>query len=136
MRVNSSLNFTIDETYKLVKRKVPNIMYPCYGGCLSWMFLNYSREALFFYLTDSSILYTQGGGRINEIPFADIKKISVSHSRIMKSVYHIRLTSDKKYHFYLYSRPDISTELTGDSTINVSSFIDKLKRSTYNGEKD
>ena len=116
-----------DFTYEVVKRKLPDIKFPCYGGQFYRYLLNTYNEYLHLYLTPRGIAFTASGGHISEVPYCSIKSLSVRQSRLSKSMYHIRLVADKKYHFYIYDREIISTELTGNVSENVKGFIDTLQ---------
>lgn len=116
----------IDGTYNSVKRKIPDIKYPCYGGRLYRFFISVHDEYLYFYLTEDSLIYTSNGVLINAIPFKDIKKLSVKRGAVIKYRFRIRLATGRKFHFYLYCNEKHSTALTGSASDNVRQFIDTL----------
>ena len=121
-----------DFTYEIVKRKMSDIQFPCYGGQFYRYLLNTYNEYLHLYLTPRGIAFTASVGHISEVPYCSIKSLSVRQSRLSKSMYHIRLVADKKYHFYIYDREIISTELTGNVSENVKGFIDTLQSEVQN----
>ena len=133
-KLNDPVRVEIDFVYKLTKTKYKNIRFSCYGGRFYGLFSLYD-EYLHFYLTDNSILYTASGTRITEIPIERILKISVRKSVLSKSMIHIRLIADKRYHFFIYCNEHFSTDLTGDEIKNANSFIDTLKASVGNNPK-
>lgn len=118
---------TFDFTYELVKRKVPNIRFPCYGGRFKWFLFFRHFWKYYFYLTPDSFVYTLGS-RILQIPFQDITRIKIKKGLLRKSHYHIWLRADKKYHFLICDMKDFTTELTGISSENVKNFIETIKK--------
>lgn len=118
---------SFDVTYQLVKDKVPDIRFPCYGGKFYWFLVSRHFANCYFYLTTNSIVYTLSGAYILEIPFNNITKMSVKRGMLCKRHYHIWLRADKKYHFIIYDMKDFTAKLTGASSENVRNFIDTLK---------
>ena len=118
---------SLDFTYQMVKRKISDIKYPCYGGeFYRGQLFRIRQQDLYFYLTAGGILFTPSGVTITEIPFSSIRKLSVKKGKIVNR-YHIRFTADKKYHFYISCKEIISTELIGNVSENVKGFIDTLQ---------
>ena len=53
----------IDEN---VRRKYPDIRFPCYGGRFYWFLITRHFESLYFYLTENSLIYTASSAYITE----------------------------------------------------------------------
>lgn len=119
----------IDFTYNLAKKKFPDIKFPCYGGRFYWFLVDRHTENIYFYLTEKSLLYTESGVYFTEIPFKNIRKLSVKKSAITKSMFHIRLVADKRHHLFIYCKEDFSTDLTGNAIKNTNNFIAVLQSS-------
>ena len=64
-----------------------------------------------------------------EIPFKNIRKLSVKKSAIIRSMYHIKMVTDKKQHLFIYCKEDFSTDLTGNAIKNMNNFIAVLQSS-------
>ncbi len=120
---------SFDRIYEIVRRKYPDIRFPCYGGSFYWFLIKRHFESLHFYLTENSLIYTASGAHITEIKFNDIKKISIKQGWLFKSSFRIRIVADKKYHLQINTIKDFSTKLTGNSADNVKSFMDTLRAS-------
>ena len=118
-----------DRIYEIVRRKYPDIRFPCYGGRFYWFLITRHFESLYFYLTENSLIYTASSAYITEIKFKDIKKISIKQGRLFKSSFRIRIVADKKYHLQINAIKDFSTKLTGNSADNVKIFMDTLRAS-------
>ena len=74
---------SLDFTYEMVKRKVADIKYPCYGGEIyKYAFLIHQQE-LYFYLTPRGILFTPSGASVKEIPFSDIRKLAIKKAELL-----------------------------------------------------
>lgn len=116
-----------DITYQLVKNRVSDIRFPCYGGKFYWIFVRRHFDNYYFYLTENSLIYTLSGTYILEILFNDVTNIKIKRCLLLKNCYHIWLNADKKYHFLICEIKDFNTELTGVNSENVKSFIDILK---------
>ena len=123
---------SFDLTYKLVNKKVWNLRFPCYGGRFYWFLLTRRFENLYFYLTPNSLIYTASSAYITEIPFDKIKKISIKQGGIVKSSFHIRIVTDKRYHLLIKDMKWLSTKLTGNGEDNVRNFLETLKASVEN----
>ena len=132
MSYNDTFKVLFDKTYELVKRKVPDIRFPCYGVRFYKYALFTYNEYVHFYLTPTSLIYTASSAYLTEIPFSQIRKLSIKQGKVFKSFYTIRLVADKKYHFLINSYKNISTDLTGDSAENVRHFIETLQASVGN----
>ena len=120
---------TFDFTYKLVKGKISDILFPCYGGKFYWFLIFRHFKKQYFYLTNDSIIFTATGAHITEISLKDITNLQVKRGRLAKHSYHIHLYADKKYHLLINDIKDFSTDLTGNGHENVNSFITTLKSS-------
>ena len=116
-----------DRVYEIVKRKCPDIRFPCYGGRFYWFLITRHFEELYFYLTQDALIYTASSAYITEIPFKNIKKLSIRQGIFFKRSFHIRIVADKKYHFIVNDIKNFSTKLTGNGSQNVNSFIDTLR---------
>ncbi len=116
-----------DQAYEIVKRKYPDIRFPCYGGRFYWFLWMRRFKTLYFYLTQHSLIYTASGAYVTEIPFHEIKKISIKRGLIFKSSFSIRIVADKKYYLQINMIKDFNTKLTGSSADNVKNFIDTLQ---------
>ena len=132
MSYNDTFKKITDKTYELVKRKVPDIRFPCYGVRFYTFALLLYNEYVHFYLTSDSIIYTASSVYLTEIPFAQIKKLSIKQGKFFKRAYDIRLVADKKYHFQISGHKNFSTDLTGDSMENVRNFIETLQAGVGN----
>ena len=80
---------SFDRTYEIVRRKYPDIRFPCYGGRFYWFLITRHFESLYFYLTENSLIYTSSSAYITEIKFSDIKKISIKQGWLFKSSFRI-----------------------------------------------
>lgn len=118
---------SFDVTYQLVKDKVSNIKFPCYGGKFYWFLVSRHFDNYYFYLTTNSLIYTLSSAYILEIPFKDITKMKIKRGLLLKNHYHIWLRADQKYHFLICDIKDLNTKLTGVSSENVRNFINTLK---------
>ena len=116
-----------DRVYEIVKRKHPDIRFPCYGGRFYWFVFTRHFESLHFYLTQDALIYTASSAYITEIPFKNIKKLSIRHGIFFKRSFPIRIVADKKYHFIVNDIKDFSTKMTGIGFENVNCFIDVLR---------
>ena len=116
-----------DRIYEIVRRKYPDIRFPCYGGRFYWFLITRHFESLYFYLTENSLIYTASSAYITEIKFSDIRKISIKQGWLFKSSFRIRIFAEKKYHLQINAIKDFSTKLTGNSADNVKSFIETLR---------
>ena len=116
-----------DRIYEIVKRKYPDIRFPCYGVRFYWFLYTRHVEDLYFYLTKNSLIYTASSAHITEIKFKDIKKISIKQGWLFKFSFRIRIVADKKYDLQINVIKDFSTKLTGNSAENVKNFIDTLR---------
>ena len=123
-----------DRVYEIVKRKYPDIRFPCYGGRFYWFLWTRRFETLYFYLTQHSLIYTASSAYITEIPFNEIKKISIKQGLLLKSSFRIRIVADKKYHLQINAIKDFSTKLTGNNADNIRGFIDILQASVKNNK--
>ena len=123
---------SFDFVYAFVKQKYPDIRFPCYGGRFYWVLVSRYFEELHFYLTENSLLYTASSAYITEIPFDQIRKVSVKQGKFIKSSFHIRIVADQKYHFIIKKLDYLVTGLTGNSADNVKNFIDTLQSSVGN----
>ena len=115
-----------DQVYEIVKRKCPDIRFPCYGGRFYWFLITRRFESLYFYLTDNSLVYTVSSAYITEIPFDTIKKLSIKRGVFVKSSIHIRIVADKKYHLLLKDMKWLSTPKIGNNKDNIKGFIQTL----------
>ena len=115
-----------DRVYGIVKRKYPDIRFPCYGGRFYWFLITRHFEDLYFYLTENSLIYTASSAYITEIKFEDIKRISIKQGWLLKSSFRIHIVADKKYHLQINEIKGFSTQLTGKNADNVKCFIDTL----------
>ena len=131
MRWKDDFKQEFDLIYKIVKDEYSDIKYPCYGGRFYWFLVSRYFEELYFYLTQSRLIYTSGG-YISKIPFSKIRKLSVKQGLLVKSSFHVRIVADKKYHFIIKRVNYLSTKLTGDNAYNVKLFIDTLQSNVYN----
>ena len=118
-----------DRVYEIVKRKYPDIRFPCYGGRFYWFLTTRHFESLYFYLTENSLIYTASSAYINEIPFDRIKNLSIKRGLLVKSSIHIRIVADKKYHLLLKDMKWLSTQMTGNNEDNIRVFIAALQAS-------
>ena len=96
MSWKDNLKNSIDFTYNLTKKKFSDVKFPCYGGRFYWFLISRHKENVYFYLTEKSLLYTSSGVYFVEIPFKNIRKLSVKKSAIIRSMYHIKMVTDKK----------------------------------------
>ena len=80
-----------------------------------------------FYLTKDALIYTASSAYITEIPFKNIKKLSIRHGIFFKRSFQIRIVADKKYHFIVNDVKDFLTKMTGIGFENVNCFIDVLR---------
>ena len=119
----------VDRVYEIVKRKCPDIRFPCYGGRFYWFLYTRHFEDLYFYLTKNSLIYTASSAYITEIKFKDIKKLSIKQGWLFKFSFRIRIVADKKYDLQINVIKDFSTKLTGNSAENVKNLIDTLRAS-------
>ena len=115
-----------DVIYELIKHEIPDIRFPCYGGRFWWRFGHRRFDTCYLYLSSSSFVYTYSGGYKYEIPFNEMKKVTVKNGFLLKNHYHIRFRTNKNYHFIIYDIKDLETELTGKSSDNVINFINTL----------
>ena len=127
MSWKDSFKRNFDVTYELVKDKVLDARFPCYGGGFHWFLTSRKFYDYYFYLSSNSLIYTLSGANILEIPFNDITKLKIKRGLLRKSHYHIWVRADKKYHFLICDIKDFNTKLTGASSENVKNFIDTLK---------
>ena len=116
-----------DRVYEIMKRKYPDIRFPCYGGRFYWFIFTRHFESLYFYLTQDALIYTASSAYITKIPFEKIKKLSIRQGILFKRSFDIRIIADKKYHFIVNDIKDFSTKLTGIGSKNVNCFIDILR---------
>ena len=123
---------SFDRIYEIVRRKYPDIRFPCYGGRFYWFLITRHFESLYFYLTENSLIYTASSAYITEIPFDTIKKLSIKRGLFIKSSIHIRIVADKKYHLLLKDMKWLSTRITGDNGDNINGFIAALQASVEN----
>ena len=93
MRWKDDFKQEFDLIYKIVKDEYSDIKYPCYGGRFYWFLVSRYFEELYFYLTQSSLIYTSGG-YISKIPFSKIRKLSVKQGLLVKSSFHVRIVAD------------------------------------------
>lgn len=128
----------LDFKYSRVKKKFPDIRFPCYGAKFYRFLASSHIEYICLYLTQNSLVYTgvyhermaeRPHKDIEEIPFKDIKKLSIKRGRLIKSRFSMRFTSGRKYHFYIYDIKDFSTDMTGNGSDNVKNFISTLRSS-------
>ena len=120
---------SFDRIYEIVRRKYPDIRFPCYGGRFYWFLITRHFESLYFYLTENSLIYTASSAYINEIPFDRIKNLSIKRGLFVKSSIHIRIVADKKYHLLLKDMKWLSTRMTGNNEDNIRGFIATLQAS-------
>ena len=118
---------SFDFTYGVVNEKVRNLRFPCYGGRFYWFFVSRYFEALYFYLTKNSLIYTASGAYITEIPFDTIKKVSIKRGAFVKSSIHILIVADKRHHLLIKDMKWLSTKMTGNNEDNIRGFTDTLK---------
>ena len=126
MSYQDDFKIGFDNTYETVKRKYSDAKYPCYGGRYYWFLYMRRFQSAYFYLTSSSLLYTENCVDIIEIPFDSIRKISITQGKVFKSSYTVRIVADKKYHFIINSIKDFFTDMTGNGETNVKNFINAL----------
>ncbi len=123
---------SFDRVYELVRCKYSYVEYPCYGGRFYWFLITRHFESLYFYLTHSSLIYTASSTYITEIPFKEIKKLSIKRGLFVKSSIHIRIVADKKYHLLLKDMKWLSTKMTEKNEDNIRGFIDTLQANVRN----
>ncbi len=116
-----------DFRYQFVKSQKSNIRFPCYGGRFWWFLVSRNFENGYFYLADNSLIYTNNGGYLIEIPFDSIKKLKIKQGKLFKNSYQLYIAADKKYHFQINEIKDFSTKMTGNSRDNVRNFLDTLQ---------
>lgn len=124
---------SFDRQYRHAKKQYPDAKFPCFGGMIYWWLLDPSFVEQLFCLTQSSLIY-HNGGEITEIPFKEIRKLSIKRG-LFKSSYHIRITADKRYHFIIKQLDYLSTRLAGNSSDNVMRFIDTLQSKVVKRKK-
>ena len=125
---------SFDRIYEIVRRKYPDIRFPCYGGRFYWFLITRHFESLYFYLTENSLIYTASSAYITEIPFDTIKKLSIKRGLFVKSSIHIRIVADKKYHLLLKDMKWLSVRKTGNNEDNIKGFIETLQASVNNNK--
>ena len=125
---------SFDQTYEIVRRKYPDIRFPCYGGRFYWFLITRHFESLYFYLTENSLIYTANSAYITEIPFNTIKKLSIKRGLFVKSSIHIRIVADKKYHLLLKDMKWLFARKTGNNEDNIQGFIQILQTSVKNNK--
>ena len=125
---------SFDRIYEIVRRKYPDIRFPCYGGRFYWFLITRHFESLYFYLTENSLIYTASSAYITEISFDTIKKLSIKRGVFVKSSIHIRIVADKKYHLLLKDMKWLSTRNTGNNDDNIKGFIQMLQTSVKNNK--
>ena len=92
-----------------------------------WFLITRHFEEVYFYLTQDALIYTASSAYITEIPFKNIKKLSIRHGIFFKRSFQIRIVADKKYHFIVNDVKDFSTKMTGIGSENVNCFIDVFR---------
>ena len=125
---------SFDRIYEIVRRKYPDIRFPCYGGRFYWFLITRHFESLYFYLTENSLIYTASSAYITEISFDTIKKLSIKRGLFVKSSIHIRIVADKKYHLLLKDMKWLSARKTGNNEDNIQGFIQMLQTSVKNNK--